>query len=319
MVADLIIPPIGGAISLDSLRMEAIELGLNARAASTLLRYETAQREFGKWCASAALRSLPSTPETLALYLTHCMKLGRKASTLSVSLAAISYFHKRHGHPNPAANLGVQDVMRGIRRTIGVAQNQKAAATADVVAAMLTHLPSGLRGSRDRAVLLLGMSGAFRRSELAGLDIDDLEFTTEGLDVTVRRSKTDQEGRGQLISIPDGHHLFPVKAVREWLAISGIKGGPVFRAVKIGGRLGTKHLCDRSVAEIVKHYAGLIGLEAGDFSGHSLRSGFVTSAAAAGVDLTRIMDQTRHTDLRSVQRYVRRAKRYRDHPGASFL
>jgi integrase len=319
MVTDLITHPIDSAISLDRLRIEAIELGLSARAASTIRRYETARRGFDLWCAAAGLQSFPSAPETLALYLTHCMKIGRKAATLSVALAAISYFHKRYGHPNPAANLGVLDVMRGIRRTIGVAPNQKAAATADVIAAMLAHLPNGVRGARDRAVLLLGMSGAFRRSELAALDIDDLEFTNAGLDVTIRRSKTDQEGRGQQVSIPDGRHLFPVQAVKEWLAVSGITRGPVFRSVSATGRLGRKHLCDRSVADIVKYYAALIGLEAAEFSGHSLRSGFVTSAAAAGVDLTRIMDQTRHTDLRSVQRYVRRAKRYRDHPGASFL
>ena len=209
--------------------------------------------------------------------------------------------------------------MRGIRRTIGTAPVQKQPATAERLSAMLAHIPADLHGKRDRALLLLGMAGAFRRSELIGLDVEDLTFTEKGMDVTIRRSKTDQEGQGHLVAIPAGECLKPVAAVKAWLEAAGITSGPLFRPVNKAGRAGDERLSDRSVANIVKAYAGRAGLDLPAFSGHSLRAGFVTSAADRGADINRIMDQTRHTDPRTVRKYIRRAERYKDHAGAGFL
>jgi integrase len=185
---------------------------------------------------------------------------------------------------------------------------------------MLSHCPSTLAGKRDRAILALGFSGAFRRSELVGLNVEDLADDPDGLRVTIRRSKTDQEGRGQEVAIPHGRHLRPVRAVKEWLAAAGLTSGPLFRPVSRSGTVrGEARLTDRSVADLVKRYAGRIGLAVDDFGAHSLRAGFVTTAADRDVELTRIMDVTRHKDVRTVTGYVRRANLFKGHAGASFL
>src|SRR5690606_26556954 len=164
-----------------------------------------------------------------------------------------------------------------------------------------------------------GMAGALRRSELVELDLEDIVFTESGMDVMIRRSKTDQEGRGVVLAIPHGQNLMPVQAVQNWISEASIIEGPLFRPINKGGRVQTQRLSDRSVATIVKFYAGRAGFKLEDFSGHSLRSGFVTSAADRGADINRIMDQTRHTDPRTVRAYIRRAERYKDHAGSGFL
>jgi integrase len=185
---------------------------------------------------------------------------------------------------------------------------------------MLAHIDRAtLRGKRDRALLLLGFAGALRRSELVNLDVADLAFSERGLDVTIRRSKTDQEGEGQHVAIPHGSRLKPVEAMKDWLEASGIEAGPLFRPITRGSNLQAGRLTDRSVANIIKGYAASAGLVVADFSGHSLRSGFVTTAADRGADLVRIMDQTRHKDPRTVKGYIRRADRFKNHPGESFL
>ena len=158
-----------------------------------------------------------------------------------------------------------------------------------------------------------------RRSELVALDVADLTFTEKGLDVFLRSSKTDQEGEGALVAIPAGESLKPVAAVRQWIDAAGMGEGPLFRPIDKAGKISPNRLTDRSVANIIKAYAGRAGFALFDFSGHSLRAGFVTSAADRGADINRIMDQTRHTDPRTVRKYIRRAERYKDHAGAGFL
>ena len=184
---------------------------------------------------------------------------------------------------------------------------------------MVAHRADSLVGKRDRALLLLGFAGAFRRSELAALRVEDLTFGADGVDVLIRRSKTDQEGQGQVVAIPHGVHLKPVESLQDWLQAAGIKAGPIFRAVSRGGKVGEAALTGHSVANVVKRYAAAAGLDVSSFSGHSLRAGFVTSAADRGADLNRIMDVSRHVDPRTVRTYIRRADRYKDHAGAGFL
>ena len=290
-----------------------------SKAENTLKAYRVALTAFNAWCEVKGVASFPASPAAVAAYLSDRAKVGAKASTLAVIVSAIRHAHKVAGITSPTEAEGVQNVMRGIRRTIGTAKTQKAPATAEKLSAMLAHIPSTITGKRDRALLLLGMAGALRRSELCGLNVDDLAFVESGLDVTLRRSKTDQEGQGQAVAIPHGTTLKPVEAVKAWLEASGITEGPLFRPINKSGRILSDRLTDKSLANLVKAYSGKAGLDASTFSGHSLRAGFVTSAADRGAEINRIMDQTRNTDPRTVRGYIRRAERFKDHAGASFL
>jgi len=180
---------------------------------------------------------------------------------------------------------------------------------------MLQDMPSDLRGLRDRGLLLLGFAGALRRSELVALDVSDLEETTEGMLVRIRRSKTDQEGVGDFVSVPHGSRLRPVAALKARLQAAGI----TFRSIKKGGLVTPERLSDRSVAEIVKKRMEAAGFDSAIFSGHSLRAGFVTSALHHGADILRVMDVTRHREVSTLKTYDRRAKAFKQHAGEAFL
>src|SRR5690606_32752966 len=177
---------------------------------------------FSAWCVSQQVSSLPAEAEAVAAYLKDRMNAGIKVSSIAVTLAAIDHWHREAGLLSPCDNDGVRAVLRGIRRTIGTAPKRKAPATAERMSAILAHIPSDIRGCRDRALLLLGMAGALRRSELVALDIEDLAFTDNGLDVIIRRSKTDQEGQGTTIAVPHGQNLMPVEAVRAWISAADL-------------------------------------------------------------------------------------------------
>ncbi len=175
-----------------------------------------------------------------------------------------------------------------------------------------------LRGKRDRALLALGMAGAFRRSELVALQASDLVRLPEGLKVTIRKSKTDQEGAGHVIAILRGSNIRPVRAVEDWLVAAGIKDGPVFRCINRHGRLRATALTPQVVALVVKSAAEAAGLDPAEFAGHSLRAGFLTSAAESGADALRMMEVSRHRRVETVQGYVRRSNMFRGHAGAGF-
>lgn len=306
----------GAVATLDKATMEFMRA---SKSPNTIRAYGVAFRAFKAWCDLSGLDSLPARPETVALYLSHRAQEGMKASSLAVAQSAIRYIHAGKGFPSPTDSQGVKDTVAGIRRTIGTAQTQKAPATVEAVAAMVSGLGGNMRSSRDKALLLLGMAGAFRRSELVSLDVADLTFTENGLDVLLRRSKTDQESKGALIAIPTGRNVKPVQAVRDWLDMSGITSGPLFRGVLKNGAVTDKRLSGRSVSNLVKEYATRAGLDASTMSGHSLRAGFITSAADRNADINRIMDQSRHTDPRTVRKYIRHADRFRNHAGDAFL
>jgi len=228
--------------------------------------------------------------------------------------------HRVAGLEPPTNSEAIKAVLAGIRRSLGVAPVRKAPATAEALEAMLAVTPAdSLRGIRDRALLLLGFAGALRRSELVALDVIDLESDVEGVRVIIRRSKTDQEGAGDFVPIPNGTKLKPVAALLAWLEAASITEGPVFRPITRGGSVRPQRLTDCSVAEIVKARALAAGFDSRVFSGHSLRAGFVTSALAAGADILRVMDQTRHREVRTLETYDRRAKAYKGHAGEAFL
>ena len=184
---------------------------------------------------------------------------------------------------------------------------------------MAAASPDTLAGKRNRALILLGFAGAFRRSELVALEVADIEETDAGLRVTIRQSKTDQDGEGATIAIARGTVACPVRALRAWLDAAGIESGALFRSVNKAGGVATARLTDRSVANIVKSMAGTVGLDAGTFSGHSLRSGFLTSAAANGASIFKMMDVSRHKSVDTLRGYVRDAELFRDHAGTGLL
>ena len=222
------------------------------------------------------------------------------------------------GHEPPTNNEGVKATLRGIRRTIGAARERKAPATVDVLKQMLALCPDTLAGKRDRALLVLGFAGAFRRSELVALQVEDLVETPDGLRVTIRRSKTDREGEGAEVAILRGCRLRPVEAVQSWLAAAEISTGPVFRPVLKGQRVQAEPLSAFSAAQIVKAYAERAGLDPVLFAGHSLRSGFLTSAAEAGDSVFKMMEVSRHKSVDTLRGYVRRADLFHEHAGGTF-
>ena len=262
---------------------------------------------------------MPATQETVALYLS--AQAGRlRASTLEHHLAAIGKAHKAAGFSSPIQDsILIAETLKGIKRTHGTAPKQKAPVLTEDLRVMLRLLRDNLQGKRDRAILLVGFAGAFRRSELVGLDITDLKFQSEGLLVTLRRSKTDQEGEGRYVAIPNGFHsdTCPVRALENWLQAAAITDGPVFRPVRKGGTLGGTRLTGHAIASVVKRYARKAGLPVDLFSGHSLRAGFVTSAARAGEPERRIMRQTGHKSIEMVLRYVRQANAFTDNAASA--
>ena len=293
---------------------------LASTSPATRRAYRSDVRHFATWCAAHRVAHLPASVEATAAYLAALADQGRSASTVSRRLAAIAYAHRAAGHEPPSASLQVRGTLAGIRRTIGTAQDGKHPATAAIMGELLAQLPaSGLVRLRDRALLLVGMSGAMRRSELVAIDIDDLAFRREGVTIRLGATKSDQEGRGTEISIPNGSKLKPVAALRDWIAAAAIVEGAVFRRIRRGGRLTADRLDAGAVALIVKRYAEAAGLPAKDFAGHSLRAGFVTQALEDGADMLRVMDQSRHAKVDTLRIYDRRAKAFRNHAGKGFL
>jgi site-specific recombinase XerD len=298
----------------------AQDFARSEKAPATRRAYRSDFRAFSTWCQARGLAALPAAPETVAAFLAASAAAGLRPSTIGRRVAAIRYAHKLAGHDDPPTNSEtVKATVRGIRRTLGAAPVRKAPATADKVVAMVTVGRTDLKGVRDRALLLLGFAGAFRRSELVALDIADLEFCDGGLRVRIRRSKTDQEGVGVTIAIVAGSIACPVRAVRDWIQAAGLLEGPLFRPVRKGGHVGSTRLSDRTVATVVKAGARRVGLNAADYSGHSLRSGFLTSAATRGASIFKMMDVSRHRSMDTLRGYVRDADLFRDHAGAGLL
>jgi site-specific recombinase XerD len=315
-----IVAPAPLAAELPELAADVRAYADAAVAMATRRAYASDLRAFSTWCAERGLQSLPAAPETVALYLAALAKVSKMA-TIDRALVAISQAHKAAGLDSPRSSLLVRTERRGIARTLGTASTPKAALAPADLRAMVGTLPAGLAGLRDRALLVLGFAGAFRRSEIVGLDVADLAFGADGLTVRIRRSKTDQEGQGREVGIPYAGDpaVCSVRAVRAWLDAAGFVAGPLFRAVDRAGRLSEERLCDRSVALVVKRTALAAGLDAARFAGHSLRSGFATAAAKVGKSERAIMEQTGHRSVATVRRYIRRGSLFLDNAAAGLL
>jgi len=298
---------------------EAADYARAAKSAATRRAYRSDFEIFQSWCDAKRLSPLPASAHAVAAFLAFDVRNGTKPTTLARRLAAIRYAHNLAGQPSPTASEVVKATLRGIKRTFRHSPDRKAPATSDKVAAMVALAGDGPRGLRDRTLLLLGFAGAFRRSELVALNLEDLEFCEHGLRVAIRKSKTDQEGDGATIAIALGSFACPVKAVRNWVEMARITHGPIFRPISKKGRVLNRRLSDRAVADLVKAYARRAGLKAGDFSAHSLRSGFLTSAARRGASIFKMMDVSRHKSIETLRAYVRDAELFRDHAGSSLL
>jgi site-specific recombinase XerD len=307
--------PAALALELDM----AADLARQEKAKATRRAYRSDFEIFRAWCASRGASALPATAESVAAFLACEVQRGIRPSTIGRRVAAIRYAHKLADHPVPTDSEVVKATVRGIRRTLGTAPHKKTPATAERIIAMALATGDGLKGLRDRALLLLGFAGAFRRSELVALDCADIEESETGLKITIRHSKTDQEGEGATIAIVRGSIACPVEALKAWRdAAAGITTGPIFRSIRKGGRVGAR-LSAQSVADIVKAHAENVGLDPALFAGHSLRAGFLTSAAKRGASIFKMMDQSRHKSVDTLRGYVRDAEIFKDHAGAGLL
>jgi len=265
----------------------------------------------------AAGGTIPCSVDVLASYLAnHAGMLS--CATLTRRIAAISKAHNLLGIASPTASDSIRMLMRGIRRLHGKPQHQVAAMVKEDLIVVLSAIPDDLRGLRDRALLLLGFCAALRRSELCRVRYEDLQFNSEGLVLTLPRSKTDQSGEGRRIGVPYGRgKICPVQAVQNWLERAAIAYGYVFRGIERDAVVEV-HLCDRSIANIIKVRAKNAGLCADSFSGHSLRSGLATSAAAEGISSWKIKAQTGHKSDAMLARYIRDGNLFRNNAAALF-
>jgi integrase len=303
-----------GADVLPSPSLQQVREFIRAsKAESTIRGYRADWRDFCGWCESHSLFPLPASPGTVASYIAECA--GRlKVGSVQRRINSITEAHKAVGLESPTHHPMVTNTMRGIRRTKGTAPAQKAPAVTDDIRAMVDATDAGLIGVRDRALILLGFAGAFRRSELVGLDVEDCTFGKDGLTVTLRRSKTDQEGQGRKIGIPYGSNpeTCRVRTVQAWLEIGGISGGPLFRSISRHGQVQPGRLSGIDIARVVKKLAERAGLDATKYAGHSLRAGHATAAAIAGASERSIMNQTGHRSVQMVRRYIRDGSLFRE-------
>jgi len=285
----------------------------NAKTKNTKRAYAADLRHFRQWCQENTLPDLPTNPETLALYLaflaeTYCV------STIQRRLAAISQAHQAAGHASPTENILTKNVLAGIRRAKRIVQRGKAPLLTDDLRKIILALPASIAGVRDKALLLIGFAGAFRRSELVSLDFEDVTIEKEGIVINLKRSKTDQEGQGAKKAIPYGTNPLtcPVLAFREWMTVAGISEGALFRGIDRHGKMAGKRLSGRAVALIVKRTAKAVGIANERLSGHSLRAGLATQAAINGASESSIMNQTGHKSSAMVRRYIRDSNLFRD-------
>lgn len=289
----------------------------NAKAENTRRAYRSDFSHFKRWCDSRGASPLPAAPKTVSLYLSDIMP-DYAVSTLRRRLAAISTIHKLAGHESPAQSELVRQTFKGIRRTKQQPKTQKEPLLTKHLNLICKELSGELKELRDKAILLVGFAGALRRSEIVGLHREDVAFRDEGLEITIRSSKTDQEGKGHTKGIAFGssQRTCPVLSLNRWLTKAGLQRGPIFRSVDRHGNLGESALSSRSVANIVKRCVERIGLDPSKYSGHSLRAGTVTQAALNDVGILSIMDQTGHKSERIVKQYYRNATIFKNNASA---
>ena len=290
----------------------------NSKSNNTIRAYKSDFNDFGLFCAKNGFKSLPTDPKIVSLYLTHLSTKEVKMSTLKRRLVSIGVIHKLKGHYLDTKHPSIIENLMGIKRRKGSSQKGKKPLLINNLKALIKAINrldiNPIIKFRDRTIVLIGFSGGFRRNEIVSLNYDDIEFVTEGLKITLRRSKTDQYGEGSLKGLPyfDNPEYCPVISLQNWLKISEINSGPLFRRFSKGSKLTEKRLTDQTVALIIKKYLQLAGIESKNYSGHSLRSGFATSAAESGVEERSIMAMTGHKSSEMVRRYIKEANIFKN-------
>lgn len=304
-----------------------------AKAGSTQKAYASDWARFCDFCDVRNVEALPAHPDVVALFAHVEAEAGSAPVTIARRVAAINHHHKEGGFPSPTARDAagvIAQMMAGVRRKYARKKEQKAPAEAEVLKAMLATIEGmGLRAVRDRAILAVGMAGAFRRSELAAMNLPEVKFVPSGVRIMIPRSKRDQEQHGQIIAIPEGRFIRPVTLLKHWLHEAGLNGldpltgtarqGPVFRRLTRSDTLTGDPISDKTVARLVKAAAAAAGLDPALYSGHSLRAGFLTEAASKQANLFKMKDHSRHKSLDTVADYVRDAAMFDDHAGDQFL
>ena len=300
-------------VNKESVNRKIIEFIELSAPDNTKRAYLSDWEDFVAWCTVNQVQSLPATPGTVQGYISYLAELDDehryKTSTIARRLASISIAHQAKKYPTPTQSFEVRSVWKGIRRKYGIMQVGKEPLLANHIYRLLSHIDTRtLRGLRDRAVILVGYAGAFRRSELVSLDLPDIDFREDGMVITLRRSKTDQEGAGRYVGIRRGQSrdTCPVAALEDWLEQAWIMDGPVFRKVSKADNVEPRGLTGQAVSLIVKRCAKAAGLDPDKFGAHSLRSGFATQAAMNGSNELEIMEQTGHRSLATVRRYIKK-------------
>ena len=290
---------------IKSLELETIKNLRNSKSENTLRAYQSDYNDFSLFCSKNGFNAMPTQPKILSLYITHLSSYS-KYSTLKRRLASISILHKTKGHYIDTKHPIIMENLMGIKRTNGSNQKGKKPLLINDLKLLINAIDQfnekDKRKIRDKALILIGFSGGFRRSELVDIEYEDLEFVSEGVKIFVKRSKTDQSGEGMTKAIPyfDNENFCPVIALKNWIEIFDLKKSRIF------------NISDKSVALIIKKYANYAGLDSHRYAGHSLRSGFATSTAEAGAEERNIMAMTGHKSTEMVRRYIKEANLFKN-------
>ncbi|WP_435149714.1 site-specific integrase [Candidatus Pelagibacter bacterium nBUS_32] len=303
---------------LKALQEETILNLQSSKANNTVRAYKSDFNDFGLFCAQNGLKSLPSEPKIVSLYLTQLSTKNVKMSTLKRRLVSIGVIHKLKGHYLDTKHPSIIENIMGIKRRKGSVQKSKKPILINSLKKIINVIDQQkkdeIKEIRDRTIILIGFSGGFRRNEIVSLDYDDLDFVPEGLKITLKRSKTDQFGEGTIKGLPyfDSSQYCPVLSLKKWIEKSNINSGPLFRRFSKGSKLTDNRLTDQTVALLIKKYLNLAGIDSKNYSGHSLRSGFATSAAESGAEERSIMAMTGHKSTEMVRRYIKEANLFKN-------
>jgi len=305
---------------IKALQEETLKNLQNSKANNTVRAYKSDFKDFGLFCVQNGFKNLPSDPKIVSLYLTHLSTKEVKLSTIKRRLVSIGVIHKMKGHYLDTKHPVIVENLMGIKRRKGTVQKGKKPILINDLRKILDVIDQqnseDIKKLRDKSIILIGFSGGFRRNEIVSLDHEDLDFVYEGVKITVKRSKTDQFGEGSIKALPyfENNLYCPVTILKRWLNISKITKGPIFRRFSKGSRLTNYRLTDQTVALIIKDYLNKAGIDSKNYSGHSLRSGFATSAAESGAEERSIMTMTGHKSTEMVRRYIREANLFKNNP-----
>ena len=303
---------------IKALQQETLLNLQSSKAINTVRAYKSDFNDFGLFCAQNGFKSLPSEPKIVALYLTYLSTKDAKMSTLKRRLVSIGVIHKLKGHYLDTKHPSIIENIMGIKRRKGSIQKGKKplliSSLKTTIDAIDQQNKEKIKILRDRSIILIGFSGGFRRNEIVSLNYDDLDFVPEGLKIKIKRSKTDQFGEGVIKALPyfDNSHYCPVVSLKNWIDIARINSGALFRRFSKGSKLTEKRLTDQTVALLIKEYLQLAGIDNKNYSGHSLRSGFATSAAESGAEERSIMAMTGHKSSEMVRRYIKEANLFKN-------